>query len=239
MRNPCSSTEPRPMAWSFDACRSGQRPGPSMPAAMASSSTTNTSSERTASSDAHTTRGTSSPPSGLSSSPHGLHSFRYRGHPRPPLHGGSNDRQHRLWPSDRPLERWRPPRHHILHGHQHSIELRPSHHGGDPSFTIGMRAARWGVPLFYNSSGPSTSAPAEASATASPVPTLPPSVAGTSSTNAPSPARLFGRVAATNRRLGICHGTWSLGALVLSSSNGDLGIGCNKFFKNLFALTAS
>ncbi|RLM61002.1 hypothetical protein C2845_PM14G12740 [Panicum miliaceum] len=88
-----------------------------------------------------------------------------------------------------------------------------------PSFTIGMMAAHRGAPPFYDASGPSTAAPAEASVMASPAPASPPSAAGTSSTNAPSPPRPFGHVAATDHRPSIRRGTWSPATLGLSSEN--------------------
>ncbi|RLN12209.1 hypothetical protein C2845_PM09G23970 [Panicum miliaceum] len=72
-----------------------------------------------------------------------------------------------------------------------------------PSFVVGTRAARRGAPPYYNSSGLSSTAASAASATPS----------------APTPARLFGRVAATDRRPGIWCGTWSPAALGLSSEN--------------------
>ena len=81
-----------------------------------------------------------------------------------------------------------------------------------PSFIVGTRAARRGAPPFYKAGGPSMAASAALTTPASPAT---PNDASTST--APSPARLLGRVAAINRRPGIRRGTWSPTVLGLSS----------------------
>ncbi|XP_039851001.1 nuclear pore complex protein DDB_G0274915-like [Panicum virgatum] len=77
------------------------------------------------------------------------------------------------------------------------------------SFIVGTRAARRGTPPFYKAGNPSTAA----SATSTP-PTSP-----ATPTDAPSPTRLLGPMAATDRRSGIRRGTWSPAALGLSSGH--------------------
>ena len=82
------------------------------------------------------------------------------------------------------------------------------------SFIIGTRAARRGAPSFYKAGNPSTAA----SATSTP-PASPATPTDASASTAPSPARLLGHMAATDRRSGIRRGTWSPAALGLSSGH--------------------
>jgi len=82
------------------------------------------------------------------------------------------------------------------------------------SFIVGTRAARRGAPPFYKAGKPSTAA----SATSTP-PTSPATPTDASASTAPSPARLLGHMAATDRRSGIRRGTWSPAALGLSSGH--------------------
>ncbi|RLM56098.1 hypothetical protein C2845_PM10G09570 [Panicum miliaceum] len=96
--------------------------------------------------------------------------------------------------------------------------------GAHPSFTIGTMAARQSAPPFFNSGGPSAaaaSAAAASTATDAPgmAPASPSAETDATTSTTPTPARLFGRVAATDRRPGIRRGTWSPAALGLSSDN--------------------
>ena len=77
-----------------------------------------------------------------------------------------------------------------------------------PSFIVGTRAARRGASPFYKAGNPSTAA----SATSTP-PASPAMSTDASASTAPSPARLLGHMAATDRRSGICRGTRSPVAL--------------------------
>ena len=87
-----------------------------------------------------------------------------------------------------------------------------------PSFIVGKRAARRGAPPFYKSNGYSVAASAASTAPRM-APASPTPATDASASMAPSPARLLGRVAATDRRLGIRRGTWNPAALGLSSDN--------------------
>ncbi|RLN33481.1 hypothetical protein C2845_PM03G34310 [Panicum miliaceum] len=83
-----------------------------------------------------------------------------------------------------------------------------------PSFIFGTRAALRGAPPHPNPGGSSTATASAASAASAA-----PGASTEAAPLAPTPARLFGRVAAKDRRSGIRRGTWSPAALGLSSGH--------------------
>ncbi|RLM70209.1 hypothetical protein C2845_PM17G02380 [Panicum miliaceum] len=83
-----------------------------------------------------------------------------------------------------------------------------------PSFIFGTGVARRGAPAHPNPGGYSSTAASAASAAPSATPTTTASAAP----EAPTPARLFGRVAAIDRRPGVRRGTWNPTTLGFSAN---------------------